>query len=535
MEKLTGKGVSAGIAIGKVFTYKKKTDVVSMSTVSDIPEELRKFAVARQEAKNELIELYARAYKKFGISNAKIFEAHQILVDDPDFIETVESMIKHDMVNAEFAVSQVGEKIAADFEILDDEFMKSRSEDIRDVTKRIVRKILGESDYVETQKDPVIVVAEELSPSETIQMDKEKVIAFVTKKGSANSHTAILAKSMNVPAIIDVHTDDVDGKIAIVDGDTGVFIVEPTDELIAAYKERKDIEYEKTKALESLVGKENITTDGRRIDLFANISDVTDVKDVLDNDAGGIGLFRSEFLYLKTDKLPTEEEQFLAYKEVAEKMNGKEVVIRTLDIGADKKADYLGLEKEENPAMGFRAIRICLKRREMFKTQLRAIFRASVFGNISVLYPMITSEREVRLILEIVNEVKNELCLDGITFGKVRQGIMIETPAAAIISEELARLVDFLSIGTNDLTQYTLAIDRENHSLDDFYDAHHPAVMSLIEMTVKNGHKSGCKVGICGELAGDRELTSVFVDMGVDELSVSPSQILPLREIIRNM
>lgn len=535
MEKLVGKSVFGGIAIGKISIFNKNDTKVKRIKIDDISLEKERFHKARNQAKTELKELYNKALKEVGETNAVLFEVHQMMLDDLDYIESVENIIKSQSVNAEYAVACTGDNFAKMFKAMDDEYMQARSADVLDISNRVTRILSGVTEGSIGGDEPAIVLAEDLTPSETVQMNKEKVLAFVTKYGSSNSHTAILARTMNIPALININYGDVNGKQAIVDGFSGILIIEPTEEVIEEYAKKRDEELKRRKLLLELKGKDNVTTDGRRIDVFANIGSVSDVAAVLKNDAGGIGLFRSEFLYLKNDDFPTEEEQFNAYKTVAENMAGKKVIIRTLDIGADKQVDYFGLPHEENPAMGYRAIRICLKQRDIFKTQLRAILRASVFGNISVMYPMIISVNEVVEIKKIMDEVKEELNVQGIPFKDIEQGVMIETPAAVMMSEEIGKLVDFFSIGTNDLTQYTLAIDRQNQMLDDFYDSHHPAILKMIKMVVENGHKSGCFVGICGELAGDYTLTKEFVDMGIDELSVSPGLVLGLRQTIRSI
>ncbi len=535
MEKLVGKSVFSGIAIGKIRLYDKKESVVTRSHVENTEDEIKRYRLAREKAKEELGNLYEKALKEVGESGAMLFEVHQMMLDDLDYVESVENIISSQKINAEYAVATTGDNFAKMFSTMDDEYMQARSADVLDISERVVRILYGGSDGAVEGDEPAIVVAKDLAPSETVQMDKDKVLAFVTRFGSSNSHTAILARTMNIPALININYGDVNGKMGIVDGFNGMLIVEPTEEQIAQYTKKRDDEIKRKKLLEELKGKENITTDGRKINVYANIGGVSDVANVLKNDAGGIGLFRSEFLYLKNEDFPTEEEQFNAYRTVAENMAGKKVIIRTLDIGADKQVDYFGLEHEDNPAMGLRAIRICLKRPEIFKTQLRALLRASVYGNISIMYPMIISVDEVLRIKKIVNEVKKELDSEGIPYKNVEQGVMIETPAAVMMSEEIGKEVDFFSIGTNDLTQYTLAIDRQNQNLEDFYDSHHPAVLKMIKMVIENGHKAGCWVGICGELGADYTLTKEFIDMGIDELSVSPTFVLGLRETIRSI
>lgn len=538
MEKYYGKSVLKGIAIGRIYVFEKKESSWTKHEITDADAEMERFAAAKAKAVAQLDGLYLDALEKVGEENAMIFDVHKMMLDDLDYLEAIEGRIRSEMVNAEYAVTVTGEEFSAVFASMNDDYMKARAADVIDISARVVRILEGEEDAGLNSQEPVIVLADDLSPSETIQMDKTKILAFVTKHGSANSHTAILARSLNIPSLVNVDLEiakQYHGKEAIVDGVEGVIYIEPDEQTLAQKKleqERLLVEAEK---LQQLIGKENITKDGRSIKLYANMGNVEDVDKVLKNDAGGIGLFRSEFLYLGRDTFPTEEEQFLAYKEVVSRMQGKKVIIRTLDIGADKKADYFGLDPEENPALGYRAIRICLMQPDIFKTQLRAIYRAAAFGTVSIMFPMIISVSEIRRIKEIVAEVKAELTQEGVAFGEAELGIMIETPAAAVISEELAKEVEFFSIGTNDLTQYTLAIDRQNQKLEPFYDSHHPAVLSLIRMTVENGHKAGIWVGICGELGADDTLTETFLDMGLDELSVSPTYILKLRDKIRNI
>ena len=472
--------------------------------------------------------------KEVGEANAQIFDVHQMMLDDLDYVESIENMIRSQGINAEFAVATTGDNFSEMFAAMDDDYMRARAADVKDISNRVVSVLQGAEEGGIDSSEPVILVADDLAPSETVQLDKSLVLSFVTRHGSTNSHTAILARTMNIPALIGIdYSDDVNGKFAIVDGYEGKLIIEPDEETLKIYEEKKYADEEKARLLLELRGKENVTLDGKKINLYANIGGVGDVADVLKNDAGGIGLFRSEFLYLGSNDFPTEEEQFKAYRTVAENMAGKKVIIRTLDLGADKQVDYFSLGNEENPALGYRAIRICLTQPEIFKTQLRAIFRASYYGNISIMYPMIISVDEVHEIKAIVAEVKKELDEAGIPYGNVEQGIMIETPAAVLMSEELGKEVDFFSIGTNDLTQYTLACDRQNPKLERFNDAHHPAVLKAIQMTIENGHKGGAWVGICGELGADTTLTETFLRMGVDELSVSPSRILAVREKIR--
>lgn len=536
MEVLNGKSVFSGIAIGRISIYDKSDDQVKREKITDTAAEIQRFEAAKEKAKEQLGELYDKALREVGEVNAMIFEVHQMMLDDLDYVEAITHMIENQSLNAEYAVASTGDNFSKMFASMDDDYMKARAADVKDISNRVVSILQGRDNSTLTSDEPVIVVADDLAPSETVQLDKTKVLAFVTRHGSTNSHTAILARTMNIPAMIGVDYDDgMDGKFAVVDGYNGIFYVEPEDDIIKEYTARREEDANKKRLLLELKGKENITLDGKKINLYANIGSVYDVAAVLQNDAGGIGLFRSEFLYLGSDSFPSEEEQFNAYKTVAENMAGKKVIIRTLDIGADKQVDYFNLDKEDNPAMGYRAIRICLSQPDIFKTQLRAIYRASYYGNISIMYPMIISVNEVRRIKELVNEVKAELQSQGLPYGEVEQGIMIETPAAVMISDLLAKEVDFFSIGTNDLTQYTLAIDRQNPKLDGIYDSHHEAVMRMIKMVIDNGHKENCWVGICGELGADITLTEEFLKMGLDELSVSPSFVLKLREKIRSI
>ena len=538
MESYKGKSVLQGIAIGKLYVIEKKESSWTKMTITDPDAEMVRFEAARARAMEQLDVLYQEALEQVGEENAMIFDVHKIMLEDLDYLEAIEGRIRTEMVNAEYAVTVTGEEFSAVFASMDDEYMNARAADVIDISGRVVRILEGREEAGLHTKEPVIVLADDLSPSETIQMDKSKILAFVTKYGSANSHTAILARSLNIPSLVnaDVEISSVyHGKTAIVDGINGVLTVEPDEEMLADKTAEQAKLREAEEQLKQLIGKENRTKDGRTIKLYANMGNVEDVEKVLENDAGGIGLFRSEFLYLGRDTFPTEEEQFAAYKEVVSRMEGKKVIIRTLDIGADKTVDYFNLDAEENPALGYRAIRICLTQPEIFKTQLRAIYRAAAFGTVSIMFPMIISVAEIQKIKGIVEEVKAELSSEGIEYGEAELGIMIETPAAAIISAELAKEVEFFSIGTNDLTQYTLAIDRQNQKLEPFYDAHHPAVLKLIEMTIENGHKAGIWVGICGELAADDTLTETFLDMGLDELSVSPTYILKLREKIRSI
>lgn len=538
MMRFSGKTVYKGIKMGPVLVLKGNDSQVKRDKIRDAEAEIGRVSLAVEKAKEQLGRLYDKAVKEVGEASAAIFEVHQMIMEDEDFLDAIHNMIRTEMVNAEYAVAVTGDNFSEMFAGMDDDYMKARAADIKDISNRLVQNLQGKDDTDLNSSEPAVIVADDLSPSETVQMDKEKILAFVTVHGSSNSHTAILARMMNIPALIGVPLDlnmIQSGMTAVVDGFKGEVIFEPDEQVRAEAKERMDEEKEKLDLLQSLKGKENITLDGKRINIFANIGSVGDVGYVLENDAGGIGLFRSEFLYLGRDDFPTEEEQFQAYKQVVQMMAGKKVIIRTLDIGADKQVEYFNLDKEENPAMGYRAIRICLKQPEIFVTQLRALFRAAVFGNLSIMYPMITSVEEVQKIYEIVESVKAELEKDGVPYKVPEQGIMIETPAAVMISDELAELVDFFSIGTNDLTQYTLAIDRQNAKLDEFYNAHHKAILRMIQMTVENAHKAGKWVGICGELGADLELTKEFVRMGVDELSVAPSMVLRLRKAIREM
>ena len=538
MECLKGKSVYKGIALGKISVLKKTDYVVKRTKVESAEEEIERVNQAKELACGQLQNLYEKALKEVGEASAAIFEVHQMMLDDTDFNEAIENIIRTQEVNAEYAVASAGDSFSEMFASMDDDYMRARAADIKDISERLVQNLIGGEGNDMNFEEPVIVVADDLTPSETVQMDKEKILAFVTVHGSTNSHTAILARMMNIPALIgvDMNLEELKtGMEAVVDGFEGEMILEPTEEVKNATLTKIAEEEEKRKLLLELKGKENVTLGGKKIELYANIGSASDVGYVLENDAGGIGLFRSEFLYIGRNELPSEEEQFQAYKQVAQNMAGKKVIIRTLDIGADKQADYLNLGEEENPALGYRAIRICLSQPEIFKTQLRAIFRASTYGNISIMYPMITSVEEVKKIQKIVAEVKKELYECDIPYKDVEEGVMIETPAAVMISDELAEMVDFFSIGTNDLTQYTLAIDRQNEKLDPFYNPHHKAVLKMIQMVVDNSHKAGKWTGICGELGADTELTETFVRMGVDELSVAPSMILKLRKIIREM
>ena len=535
MQIYKGKSVFGGIAIGKISVYKKDEQLVKRVKIEDADAEMERYTDARNIAAAQLQKLYDKALKEVGEANAAIFEVHQMMLEDEDYNESVENIIHSQMVNAEYAVASTADNFAQMFEAMDDDYMRGRAADVRDISERVITVLADGAGSGLDSDEPVIIAADDLAPSETVQLDKDKVLSFVTAHGSENSHTAILARTMGIPALIGTGIDldeTVDGKLGIVDGTNGVVYVDPDAELLEEMKKKQQEEQEKKRLLQTLKGKENITLDGQKVMLYANVGNIKDLGIALQNDAGGIGLFRSEFIYLGQDHYPTEEEQFQIYKTVAETMAGRRVIIRTLDIGADKQCDYFELDKEDNPAMGLRAIRICLTRPEIFKTQLRALFRASVYGNINIMYPMIISVDEVRQIKAIVEEVKAELAEQGIEYGNPAQGIMIETPASVMMSRELAEEVDFFSIGTNDLTQYTLAIDRQNSKLDKFFDSHHPAVLRMIQMTVENAHKAGIWCGICGELGADQALTKDFLAMGVDELSVSPGSILPLRKII---
>lgn len=536
MEKYTGKSIFKGIAIGKILFYQKGEQPVKRVKIEDTAEQIKRYEDARAKAAEQLQGLYEKALKEVGEANAAVFEVHQMMLEDDDYIDSVVNIIETQQVNAEFAVATTGDNFAKMFAEMEDDYFKARAADVKDISERMVNILSGNESGGALGDEPVIVVAEDLAPSETVQMDKEKLLAFVTRLGSANSHTAILARTMNIPALIEVDIkEEWNGKMAVVDGYTGTFYIDPDEETLKKMQEKKEEDIKARELLQELKGKEDITVDGKHIKLYANIGGVKDVTSVLANDAAGIGLFRSEFLYLEADNYPDEEAQFQAYKTVAENMAGKKVIVRTLDIGADKQVDYFNLDHEENPAMGYRAIRICLDRRDIFRTQLRALLRASAYGNIGIMYPMIISVDEVKEIKKIVESIKAELTEKGIEYGEVEQGIMIETPAAVMISDLLAEEVDFFSIGTNDLTQYTLAIDRQNSKLDNIYDSHHPAVLRMIQKTIENGHKAGCWVGICGELGADMILTETFLKMGIDELSVSPTFVLPIRKLIREM
>ena len=538
MQYFQGKSVYKGIVMGPVAVLKKNDYQVKRARIEDPEAEVKRVKEAVEVSKKQLGRLYDKAVREVGEASAAIFEVHQMMLEDEDYLESMQNMIRTELVNAEYAAAATGDNFAEMFAAMDDEYMKARSADVKDISERLVRNLSGEGDNDLSSMEPSVIVADDLSPSETVQMDKEKILAFVTVHGSTNSHTAILARMMNIPALIGVPMDLnglKTGMTAVVDGFSGQVIFEPEEDVRKETEKRMQEEAEKQKLLEELKGKENITPDGRKINIYANIGSVGDLGDVMENDAGGIGLFRSEFLYLGRNDFPTEEEQFQAYKQAVQTMAGKKVIIRTLDIGADKQVEYFNLGKEENPALGYRAIRICLKQPEIFKAQLRALFRAAVYGNLSVMYPMITSTEEVEKIYAIVAEVEEELKAQEVQYKIPEQGIMIETPAAVMISDRLAEMVDFFSIGTNDLTQYTLAIDRQNEQLDDFYNPHHEAVLRMIRMVVENAHKCGKWAGICGELGADLTLTEQFVRMGVDELSVAPSMILKLRKIVREM
>ena len=535
MKTYQGKSILKGTAIGKILYYSKEEQMVQRKSIDDPEAEWKRYEDAKAQASEQLNALYEKALKEVGEQGAAIFEVHGMMLEDDDFNDSIKNMIENQKVNAEYAVATTGDNFSMMFAQMEDEYFKARSADIKDIAERVVGILQGRHTAGDLGDEPVILAARDLAPSETVQMDKSKLLGFVTELGSANSHTAILARTMNIPALIGIPvSQELDGRMAVIDGVKGELIVDPDEETLAYYQGKKDEEKKQRELLQQLKGKEDVTLDGKKIRLYANIGSVGDVARVLANDAGGIGLFRSEFLYLEKDTFPTEEEQFQAYRTVAETMAGKKVIIRTLDIGADKQADYFNLAHEDNPAMGYRAIRICLDQPEIFKTQLRAHLRASAYGNIGIMFPMIISVKEVQQAKQYVAEIKAELDEKGIPYGDVELGIMIETPAAVIISEQLAKEVDFFSIGTNDLTQYTLAIDRQNAKLDNIYDSHHPAVLEMIRMTVENGHKGGCWVGICGELGADTTLTEDFLKMGVDELSVTPGSVLPIREIIRN-
>ena len=538
MQSYQGKSVYKGIAMGPVVVLKKNDYQVKRTRIEDPEAEIKRVDEALEKSKEQLQKLYDKAVQEVGEASAAIFEVHQMMLEDDDYLEAIQNTIRTEQINAEYAVAATGDNFAEMFASMDDDYMKARSADIKDISERLVRNLSGQDDADLSSIEPSIIVADDLSPSETVQMDKDKILAFVTVHGSTNSHTAILARMMNIPALIgvDMNLEEIHtGMEAVVDGFQSTVIFEPDETVKAQTTEKMAEEAEKLRLLQELKGKENVTLDGHKINIYANIGSVGDIGYVMENDAGGIGLFRSEFLYLGRNDFPTEEEQFQAYKQAVQMMAGKKVIIRTLDIGADKQVDYFNLGNEDNPAMGYRAIRICLKQPEIFKTQLRALLRAAVYGNLSIMYPMITSTEEVKKIYEIVAEVEEELKAQEIQYKIPEQGIMIETPAAAIISDRLAEMVDFFSIGTNDLTQYTLAIDRQNEKLDEFYNPHHEALLRMIQMVVDNAHKCGKWAGICGELGADTTLTEEFVRMGLDELSVAPSMVLKLRKIVREM
>ena len=538
MQCFQGKSVYKGIAMGPIVVLKKNDYQVKRTRIEDTEAEVKRVDEALKASQEQLQKLYDKAVREVGEASAAIFEVHQMMLEDEDYLEAIQNMIRTEQVNAEYAVAVTGDNFAEMFASMDDDYMKARSADIKDISERLVRNLSGQGDVDLSEIEPSVIVADDLSPSETVQMDKDKILAFVTVHGSTNSHTAILARMMNIPALIGVKMDLEalqSGVTAVVDGFQGMVTFDPDEETKAQTETKIQEEAEKLKLLQELKGKENITLDGRKINIYANIGSVGDIGYVMENDAGGIGLFRSEFLYLGRNDFPTEEEQFQAYKQAVQMMAGKKVIIRTLDIGADKQVDYFNLGNEDNPAMGYRAIRICLRQPEIFKTQLRALLRAAVYGNLSIMYPMITSTEEVKKIYEIVAEVEEELKAQEIQYKIPEQGIMIETPAAAIISDKLAEMVDFFSIGTNDLTQYTLAVDRYNEKLDEFYNPHHEAILRMIQMVVDNAHKCGKWAGICGELGADATLTEQFVRMGLDELSVAPSMVLKLRKIVREM
>ena len=535
MKEYKGKSVFGGIAIGRIKVYNKSEQQVKRVHIDDTEHEKKRYYAAVDKAVMQLQELYDKAVKEVGEANAAIFEMHQIMLTDDDYKESVENIIDSQHVNAEYAVAQTGDNYAAMFAAMEDEYMRGRSADVKDISERLINILSGFNASSMVSDEPVIIVAEDLAPSETVQLDKDKILSFVSVKGSVNSHTAILARTMGIPALIGtpvIPDNDIDGKMGIVDGNSGCLYVDPDNEKLGYYRKKRDEQLKQKELLQLLKGREDITIDGRKIKLYANIGNVKDVMTVKANDAAGIGLFRSEFIYLERDTFPTEEEQFNIYRTVAENMAGKPVIIRTLDIGADKQCDYFNMDKEDNPALGMRAIRICLTRTEIFKTQLRALYRASAYGNINIMYPMIANMWEIDRIKEIEKEVRDELKQQGIDIGDAQAGIMIESPAAVMLSDELAEKVDFFSIGTNDLTQYTLAVDRQNPKLDCFFDPHHPAVLKMIKMVVDNAHKAGIWAGICGELGADTSLTREFLKMGVDELSVSPGRILPIRKII---
>lgn len=537
MITLEGKSVFGGVAIGKIQFYKRNEITIKRTRVEDVEAEVERFRNAKAKTLELLKGLYEKALEDVGEANAMIFEAHQLMLEDPDYVESIENIIRTQDVNAEYAIGATADNFAAIFEAMDDAYMQGRAADVRDVSERLLQALSSQNETVMVMDEPVIIAADDLVPSETVQLDKEKVLSFVTMYGSANSHTAILARTMNIPAVIglgEALKEEYDGKVAIVDGVDGKVYIDPDEETMASMQKKQKKDQEQKELLNQLKGKENVTKSGQKVNVYANIGNLADVGAVLKNDAGGIGLFRSEFLYLESDTYPTEEQQFAVYKKVAETMAGKKVIIRTLDIGADKQVDYFKLDKEDNPALGYRAIRICLTRPEIFKTQLRALYRASAYGQISIMFPMIISVAEVKKIKEIVEEVKAELRTEGAAFREdVELGIMIETPAAVMVSRELAKEVDFFSVGTNDLTQYTLAVDRQNQKLEDFYDSHHPAVLAMIRMASESAHAEGKWIGICGELGADVTLTETFLKMGIDELSVAPGMVLKVRQKIR--
>lgn len=537
MITISGKSVFGGVSIGKLLFYQRNSKVIKRTHIDDVDAEWKRFQEAKDTAVDQLKGLYEKALADVGEANAMIFEIHQMMLEDLDYLESIENIIRTQEVNAEYAVATTADNFAQMFAAMDDAYMQGRAADVKDVSERVLDILSGADTGLKEMKEPCIIAADDLAPSETVQLDKSKVLGFATQYGSSNSHTAILARTMNIPAIIGMGEEllkEYSGRDAIIDGFTGTLYIDPDEETLKAMQEKREKDLEQKALLEQLKGKENITKSGQKINVYANIGNVSDLGAVLKNDAGGIGLFRSEFLYLENTDFPTEEQQFSVYKQVAESMAGKKVIIRTLDIGADKQVDYFGLDKEDNPALGYRAIRICLTRPEIFKTQLRALYRAAMFGNISIMFPMIISVNEVLRIKEIIAEVKEELKNEGIPYKEdVELGIMIETPASVMVSRELAKEVDFFSVGTNDLTQYTLAIDRQNSKLDEFYDPHHPAVLAMIKMAAENAHAEGAWIGICGELGADLELTEEFLKMGLDELSVSPSMVLPLRKRIR--
>ena len=538
MITISGKSVFGGVSIGKLMFYKRNDKVIKRTHVDDVDAEWKRFQDAKDTAISQLKGLYDKAIADVGEANAMIFEIHQMMLEDLDYLESIENIIRTQEVNAEFAVATTADNFAQMFAAMDDAYMQGRAADVKDVSERVLDILCGVDSGMKEMREPCIIAADDLAPSETVQLDKSKVLGFATMYGSSNSHTAILARTMNIPAVIGLGEEllaEYDGKIAVIDGFTGTIYIEPDEETMKVMQEKRQKDLEQKALLEQLKGKENVTKSGQKINVYANIGNVSDVGAVLKNDAGGIGLFRSEFLYLENTDFPTEEQQFSVYKQVAENMAGKKVIIRTLDIGADKQVDYFGLDKEENPALGYRAIRICLTRPEIFKTQLRALYRAAVYGNISIMFPMIISIEEIHKIKAIIADVKEELKKEGIPYrDEVELGVMIETPASVMISRELAKEVDFFSVGTNDLTQYTLAIDRQNSKLDPFYDPHHPAVLAMIKMAADNAHAEGKWIGICGELGADLELTEEFLKMGLDELSVSPAMVLPLRKRIRD-